>query len=121
MLTPEQIDALPAGPEMDAAVTEALGWHSNNEIGFPMWVDNAGVPQMSVTWWHPSADMNDALVVMRSCFYVCVAYNSERQNWTATVFLSARSGGDSLFRGGQANTAPLAICRAFLIAMAAQP
>lgn len=41
-----------AGPELDALVAKAMGWH----LAGQWWVDAAGVPQYTLEDWSPSTD-----------------------------------------------------------------
>lgn len=102
---------MPAGPEMDRLVAEkVMGWIS---AGSPYWYKD-GYNVQSVYEWQPSARIDNAWQVVEKM--------EERGSPLRMMFKSIHDKGYwARFGDGPQNfygdTAPLAICRAALIAM----
>jgi len=105
-LTPEQIDAMPAGREMDSLVAEqVMGW-KYNLLG-DAW-ENTGHGWVGYEKFMPSADIAAAWAVADMLHFSIISQHPI--GW----LVDTRSNTRLPFVEVYANTAPLAICRAAL-------
>lgn len=120
-MTPEEIDALPAGRELDALVAErVMGWtRSPRDYGSRLvWVTH---PENIVRFWkgrrsfQPSTDIAAAWEVLEKHQFSLIRIPD---GWVAGRFDFNSPAWDFAF-GDAAPTAPLAICRAALKAVSA--
>jgi hypothetical protein len=115
-MTAEQIDAMPAGREMDALVAErVMGWVRHPDSMYRHWCERQPdgtlrfldqcEPLHTVRPWHPSTDIAAAWEVVEK-----LVSEQGLHLWWHNVWLV-----DFALSGAQrAETAPLAICRAAL-------
>lgn len=126
-LTYEQIINEPAGRQLDAWVAElAMGWRkgfSNLHNEKPdMWITHPNKPWTWIDDWYPSTDMDDALDVLEKLKNTYTlewlsddTYPNGERFWKIELkryFILGRIDVISI----EASTAPLAICRAGLLA-----
>lgn len=127
-MTREEILNMPAGKEMDALIAEKFFEITNPDptkcpyCGFEMWVGGAGNrSRCSICGeWRYSAykeystDITEAWEVVNktSLFNVCVLYGSDSDQRWVIIITKPEFGEAEII----AETAPLAICRAALLA-----
>ena len=125
------IDKMEAGREMDALVAELMGWTVNKELKtFTTWVaitsgdDWCGIRPLCGTtkgvWgnWSPSTDISAAWPVVEKLqsMEITIRFHPQHRGpWKVTLF---GLDGNLTFITEFADTAPLAICRAALKAVA---
>jgi hypothetical protein len=138
-MTEQEIDQMEAGPELDALVAEkVMGWPV---IGpndpYSQYLDKGGViynglaqkfPKFGVipSNWSPSTDIAAAWQVLEAMFQKAyspnydlpLVYRCAEGFWNCEVLIPGGNGlgtdPDSNVATGEADTAPLAICRAAL-------
>jgi len=118
-LTIDTILVLPAGRELDALVAErVMGWHRRKRNGVEVWVVTTDTFDPPVTYpvecWNPSTSIAAAWEVVEKqddCLHL--KQHGEKGMWEA-YFCHNYCEADYL---GEADTAPLAICRAALKAV----
>jgi hypothetical protein len=136
-MTPEEIDALQAGPEMDRLVAErVMGWkegepHKHGQVAsFSQWVEpehrycshSKNLPGWddspdSADIWSPSIDLNHAMEAVQDRALTLTRYIPENA-WTAVVAPRLAYIGCGLVSYAAAGETPmLAICRALLKAV----
>jgi hypothetical protein len=135
-MTKDEIMNMPAGQEMDVLIAEkVMGWHAVMENGFNHWVNVDGGFQCGVApydgfedeedfhtlKWHPSESILWAWEVVEKLHPNCsflLDYDDpqtiESLKWCCLFFDK-----DEPYKEyeARANTAPLAICRAALLAI----
>ena len=130
MNTRDEILSMEAGKEMDARIAEkVMKWHVNIVHDYEGWYDEENGFQRSTSnyafddcdeeaniyEWHPSNDLNTAWEVVEKMLTIYptndVSLKSTCRGWLCTIDV----GGAEFTRN--AETAPLAICRAALLAV----
>lgn len=122
-MTRDDILKMPAGREMDALIWMALH-EQNPDLTLCRFVDgdyqpNAGYPVGHISPPNYSTDIAAAWEVVdclkSKCGEIAVGYTSDDKQWGCDIwYMHENQHGHSI--GGFADTAPLAICRAALIA-----
>lgn len=105
-MTDEEIDAMEAGPQLDALIAEkVMNWHLDSHLGFFHWLDSDNQPQALIADFEPSTDIAAAWPVV------------EKLN---IIVWPLGTGSHKALKGkvkAYAQGAPLAICRAALKAV----
>lgn len=126
-MTEDEIRNLPAGDEMDARVAEdVMGWHRNENGGYPCWNDAEGRFQCGIPhtdWeddedfhllrWHPSESILWAWEVVEKLERdnLCMTILNDGSCWSVFIYNEHKV----TMAYANADTAPLAICRAALL------
>jgi len=116
-MTDEQIDAMDAGPEMDAAIAAACGIEhaASTEIGLCRLKPEGRTVETEWQPWRPSIDWNDAMFAAEKCRLLEV-YALERIPLRTPLYVVAdiqlMDGEDEWV--ARAESGPLAICQAIL-------
>ena len=125
-MTPEQIDAMEAGPEMDALIaTKVMGYTRavlpiHEDDNFPLYsLDDDGLylfySKSGGTIWSPSSYIDNAWeVVEKLCQLFPNSFdlnNEGKYHWICSIHHG------EAYHEHSADTAPLAICRAALKAV----
>lgn len=128
-MTRDEILKLEAGDELDALIAEkVMGWHSvEDKWGYKAWYDaedrfQCGIHKgdshedsedFHILHWHPSSSILWAWEVVEkaNAFFLEQPQNYDDKTWSASISIS------SYLWDAEADTAPLAICRAALLAV----
>lgn len=121
-MTREEILNMPAGKEMDALIAEKIFKFGDIQEfvsdfsgqTFSGWIDDTNKSIIRPEFWKPSENIETAWEVVNktSLFNVCVLYGSDSDQRWVIIITKPEFGEVEII----AETAPLAICRAALLA-----
>ena len=108
------IDECPAGPAMDAAVAEALGWHWHDGRGTagPSYWETADGDTAYIWDFEPSTDIVAAWELIENLKKRRPMVTIQLDGWGSTWICWVDNNNMNQWEKGE--TAPLTICRAFL-------
>ncbi len=116
-MTPEEIDNMPAGTELDALVAEnAMGWEVQTHFEDRIVWKTVGPVGSLLDDWNPSTDIYDAWQIVEKAlpYHFGLTFNKREDLWVCGIQI-----GDG-FGNAYGETAPLSICRASLKAVLSQ-
>jgi hypothetical protein len=113
-MTREEILSMEAGRELDALVAvEVMGWHNDHEVPYYDWVQESNEVIHISKRWSPSSDIGAAWEVVEKM--IANGWWNTDIGFGSGIVVSFDDG--STTHQAKADTAPLAICRAALLAV----